>query len=91
MAVSKVDYAGRTLIDLTNDTVTANNLLSGATAHGANGEVIFGAVVTADIDDTLTESGSAADAKAVGDALALKANSSSFTAITAAEIDALFT
>ena len=91
MAVNKVDYAGRTLIDLTSDTVTANNLLSGATAHGANGEVIFGAVVTADIDDTLTVAGDAADAKAVGDALDNKVDTSSMVAITAAEIDALFT
>ena len=44
MAISKVTYAGNTLIDLTEDTVTPENLLSGATAHAANGEEITGIV-----------------------------------------------
>lgn len=39
-------------------------------------------VITTPIDDTLTISGDAADAKAVGDALALKADASSVTAIS---------
>lgn len=43
MAVSKVVYGGNTLIDLTADTVVADKLLKGYTAHGANGEVINGA------------------------------------------------
>ena len=42
MAISKVIYGGRTLIDLTADTIEANKLLKGYTAHGANGEVISG-------------------------------------------------
>ena len=42
MGVSKVVYGDSTLIDLTSDTVTAQNLLAGATAHGANGEPITG-------------------------------------------------
>lgn len=42
MAISKVIYAGQTLIDLTNDTVTADKLLDGYTAHGKNGEAIEG-------------------------------------------------
>lgn len=42
MAISKVIYAGQTLIDLTNDTVEASKLLTGTTAHGANGEAITG-------------------------------------------------
>lgn len=41
--ISKVVYGGRTLIDLTADTVEADNLLVGATAHGADGEPIEGA------------------------------------------------
>lgn len=40
--VSKVIYGGQTLIDLTNDTITADKLLEGYTAHGADGEVITG-------------------------------------------------
>ena len=39
-------------------------------------------VMTVNIDDTLSVSGEAADAKAVGDALALKADASSVTAIS---------
>lgn len=42
MAISKVIYGGTTLIDLTADTVTADKVLKGATAHGANGEPITG-------------------------------------------------
>lgn len=42
MAISKVIYDGNILIDLTTDTVEANKLLSGITAHGKNGELITG-------------------------------------------------
>jgi len=42
MAISKVIYAGQTLIDLTNDTVTADKLLDGYTAHGKDGKPIEG-------------------------------------------------
>lgn len=38
MAVNKVDVNGETKLDLTQDTVTPENLLSGATAHNAAGE-----------------------------------------------------
>lgn len=34
MSINKVVYGGKTLIDLTGDTVTADKLLSGITAHG---------------------------------------------------------
>lgn len=42
MGVSKVVFGGSTLIDLTKDKVTRDNLLVGATAHGADGEFIDG-------------------------------------------------
>lgn len=42
MGVSKVIYGNTTLIDLTMDTVAANKLLDGYTAHGADGEAITG-------------------------------------------------
>lgn len=42
MAISKVVYGGNTLIDLTADDVTADKLLKGIKAHGADGEVITG-------------------------------------------------
>lgn len=42
MGVSKVIYGNDVLIDLTGDTVTAGNLKTGYTAHGADGEEIVG-------------------------------------------------
>ncbi len=44
MAVSKIVYDGRALIDLTADTVTADALLSGTTAHDKAGNLIVGAI-----------------------------------------------
>ena len=40
--ISKVVYGGETLIDLTADTVKAEHLIKGYTAHGADGEKITG-------------------------------------------------
>lgn len=42
MATSKVVYSGRTLIDLTEDTITEETLLRGYTAHKADGTKIVG-------------------------------------------------
>lgn len=42
MAISKVIYGGNTLIDLTGDTVTAQTLLAGVTAHDKAGNPIVG-------------------------------------------------
>ena len=42
MAVNKVVYGATVLVDLTEDTVTADKLLKGATAHDASGELITG-------------------------------------------------
>lgn len=44
MGVSKVNFGGDTLIDLTNDSVDAASLLKGKTAHNAAGEQIVGEV-----------------------------------------------
>ena len=49
MAINKVVYGGQVLIDLTGDTVTADNLLSGFTAHGKDGSPIEG-TCTFDVD-----------------------------------------
>lgn len=42
MATNKVIYSGRTLIDLTGDTVTEETLLRGYTAHKADGTQVVG-------------------------------------------------
>lgn len=49
MAVSKIVYDGRALIDLTADTVTADALLSGPTAHDKAGNAITGALTFATV------------------------------------------
>ena len=49
MAINKVIYGGNTLIDLTGDTVTADKMLTGYTAHGKDGEAITG-TCTYDVD-----------------------------------------
>ena len=59
MGVSKVIYGGKTLIDLTADTVAADKLLVGYKAHGANGEAITG---TCDYD-TNTQDATAVEAE----------------------------
>ncbi len=42
MGVSKVEFGGETLVDLTGDTVTPQSLLSGYSAHNRAGELING-------------------------------------------------
>ena len=42
MAISKIILNGVTQMDLTADTVAANNLIAPNTAHGANGEPVVG-------------------------------------------------
>ena len=45
MAVNKVEYAGKVLLDLTEDTVTEDQLLEGAVAHDKTGAKIVGALI----------------------------------------------
>lgn len=59
MAHNKIIYNGKTLIDLTTDTVTADKMLSGVTAHDKSGEVITG---TCDYDAN-TQDATAAQAE----------------------------
>ena len=42
MAVSKVVYGATVLVDLTEDTVTADKLMAGYTAHDAAGNAVTG-------------------------------------------------
>lgn len=45
MGISKVDYNGKTIIDVSRDTVTPETLVEGITAHNANGDQIVGRFV----------------------------------------------
>ena len=51
MAVSKIEYFGEVLIDLTNDTVSADKILAGYTAHGKDGEPITGTLEVEDVTE----------------------------------------
>ena len=57
--VNKIIYGGNTLIDLTSDTVTADKMLSGYTAHAASGAPITGSCTydadTSDATATVAE------------------------------------
>ena len=59
MARSKIVFGGQVLMDLTADTIKAEKLLSGYTAHGADGEAITG---TCDFDAN-TQDATATDAE----------------------------
>lgn len=56
MAVNKVVYDGATLVDLTGDTVTADNLAAGVKATGADGKPIVGLLPKVTIDSQLSAS-----------------------------------
>lgn len=56
MAVNKVIYGGNTLVDLTGDTVTADNLAAGVKATGADGKPIVGLLPKVTIDNQLSAS-----------------------------------
>ena len=60
MAINKVEFGDRTLIDLTADSVTPQTMLKGTTAHNAAGEQIEGAVVTAPLSDAAPSAPTAA-------------------------------
>lgn len=64
MAVNKVVYGGTTLVDLTNDTVTADKMVSGTKAHKADGTRITGSLIvqtlfigSSDPDSSLGDNG----------------------------------
>ncbi|WP_303711285.1 hypothetical protein [Phascolarctobacterium succinatutens] len=54
MAVNKIIYNGETLVDLTNDTVTADDLAAGVKATGADGRPIVGLLPKVGIDSELS-------------------------------------
>lgn len=54
MAVNKIIYGGNTLVDLTSDTVTANDLAEGITATAADGNKVVGLMQKVTIDAELS-------------------------------------
>lgn len=58
MAFSKIIFNGTTLMDVTSDTVAANNLLSGESATAANGLRVSGTVTVPTKTSDLTNDGS---------------------------------
>lgn len=54
MAVNKIIYNGETLVDLTNDTVTADDLAAGVKATGADGRPVIGLLPKVAIDNELS-------------------------------------
>lgn len=54
MAVNKIIYDGRALVDLTSDTVTADNLAAGVRATGADGKPVVGLLPKVTIDTELS-------------------------------------
>ena len=58
MAISKVNYGNKVLLDLTVDTIKKEKLLSGFTAHDASGEQITGTMAIQESKSvTITKSG----------------------------------
>lgn len=95
MGNSKIVLGNETLIDLTQDTVNVNNLLSGATAHAANGDPITGAVITHNVIDNLTSTSSndalsAKQGKELKELVDQKLDSSDVVALSNSEIDAIY-
>lgn len=60
--VNKVEYAGQTIMDLTNDTITPSDVLNGATFHDRSGTPQTGSLITHGVYDGL-------DSSSVDDAL----------------------
>ena len=56
MAVNQIIYNGATLLDLTSDTVTADDLAAGVTATGADGKPVVGLLPKVTIDTELSMS-----------------------------------
>lgn len=66
MAINKVEYGGRVIIDLTSDTVTPETLAVGVTAHDKSGAVITGTMPSGEVilqDIEVTENGTYAAAE----------------------------
>ena len=59
MAISKITLNGVTQMDVTSNTVAADNLLEGYTATGADGNPVIGTAKTGEIwmEETITTSG----------------------------------
>lgn len=66
MAISKVIYGEETLIDLSADTVTAQALAAGATAHNSAGETVIGTVTMLTVDEIIQQAAFKVDKESLG-------------------------
>lgn len=66
---NKVVYNGTTLIDLTEDTVTASTLMQGYTAHDKSGALITGTATGGTDGDNLAYGGAIVGTAIVGSAV----------------------
>lgn len=81
--VNKVEYDGQTLMDLTGDTVTANDVRSGVTFHDRSGAAQQGGLIISSVYNGL-DSSSTTDALSanMGRELNAKFEKNSYTAFT---------
>lgn len=91
MAVNKVVFGNTTIMDITDSTATANNMLAGTKAYGANGEPVIGTI--SGMTQQEASAGTSTDpklisAKVLNDTIEEKAGQP--PVITNADIDALF-
>ena len=63
MSVKKIEFDGKTLIDLTQDTVTTGSMLEGVKAHNSEGDIITGNIISRGAAD-VTVSGKSITTKA---------------------------
>lgn len=69
MAVNKVVYGTTVLVDLTEDTVTADTLMQGYTAHDKSGALITGTATGGTDGDNLAYGGAYVGTAIVGSAV----------------------
>lgn len=91
MAVNKVVFGNTTIMDISDSTVTPNNMLTGTKAYGANGEPVIGNISAMTQEEA--SAGTSTDprlisAKVLNDTIMEKGNQP--PSITNEEIDALF-
>nr|DAI31897.1 MAG TPA: hypothetical protein [Caudoviricetes sp.] len=87
MGVSKVDFAGNTLVDLTGDSVTPATLKKGETAHNAAGEQIVGTMEAGGSDLSLGITGASTGQSPIINAVDAAGKPTAWGAAVLAKVD----